>query len=86
MKTGVIVYVVGKENIEKDFDMTEAVKNLKIKADKVEIVSSRFGHFDVMDAWLLLTTKGMKHIDCMIAEIVNDSGLRLTGREIQLCE
>ncbi|RLC24110.1 MAG: hypothetical protein DRH21_05990 [Deltaproteobacteria bacterium] len=86
MKTGVIIYVVGKENIEKDFDMTEAVKNLKIKADKVEIVSSRFGHFDVMDAWWLLTTKGMKHIVCLIAEIGNDSGLRLTGCEIQLCE
>jgi len=86
MKTGVIVYVVGKENIEKDFDMTEAVKNLKIKADKVEIVSSRFGHFNVMDAWWLLTTKGMKRIVCLIAEIGNNSGLRLTGREIQLCE
>ena len=78
--------VFSKENIEKDFDMTEAVKKLKIKADKVEIVSSISGHFDVMDAWLLLTTNGMKHIVCMIAEIVNDSGLRLTGREIQLCE
>ncbi len=85
MKTGVIVYVVGKENIEKDFDMTEAIKNLKIKADKVEIVSSRFGHFDVMDAWWLLTTRGMKRIVCMIAEIANGSGLRLTGRELRLC-
>ena len=62
MKTGVIVYVVGKENIEKDFDMTEAVKNLKIRADKVEIVSSISGHFDVMDAWWLpLVPAYLKH-------------------------
>ena len=85
MKTGAIVYVIGKEN-EKDFDVKEAVKNLKIEADKVEIVSSRSGHFDIMDAWWSLTAKGMKRIVCMIAEIVNDSDIRLTGREIQLCE
>ena len=85
MKTGAIVYVIGKEN-DKDFDVTEAVKNLKIEADKVEIVSSKSGHFDIMDAWWSLTAKGMKRIVCMIAEIVNGSDIRLTGREIQLCE
>lgn len=86
MKTGVIVYVIGEENIDNDFDITEAVKNLKIEADKVEIVSSRSGHFDVMDAWWSLTAKGMKRIVCTIAEIINGSDIRLTGREIQLCE
>ncbi len=85
MKTGAIIYVIGKEN-DKDFDIKEAVKNLKIEADKVEIVSSRSGHFDIMDAWWSLTAKGMKRIVCMIAEIVNDSDIKLTGREIQLCE
>ena len=85
MKTGAIIYVIGKEN-DKDFDVIKAVRNLKIEADKVEIVSSRSGHFDIMDAWWSLTAKGMKRIVCMIAEIVNGSDIRLTGREIQLCE
>jgi len=86
MKTGAIVYVVGKENLSKDFDMEVALKNLEINADRVELVSPGSGHFDIMDAWWSLTAKGMKHIVCMIAEIVNGSDLRLTGREIQLCE
>ena len=86
MKTGAIVYVVGKENLSKDFDMEVALKNLEINADKVELVSPGSGHFDIMDAWWSLTAKGMKRIVCMIAEIVNGSDLRLTGREIQLCE
>ncbi len=86
MKTGAIVYVVGKENLSKDFDMAVALKNLEIDADRVELVSPRSGHFDIMDAWWSLTAKGMKRIVCMIAEIVNGSDLRLTGREIQLCE
>ena len=86
MKTGAIVYVVGKENLSKDFDMEAALKNLEINADRVELVSPGSGHFDIMDAWWSLTAKGMKRIVCMIAEIVNGSDLRLTGREIQLCE
>jgi len=86
MKTGAIVYVVGKENLSKGFDMAVVLKNLEIDADRVELVSSGSGHFDIMDAWWALTAKGMKRIVCMIAEIVNGSDLRLTGREIQLCE
>ena len=86
MKTGAIVYVVGKENLSEDFDMEVALKNLEIDADRVELVSSGSGHYDIMDAWWSLTAKGMKRIVCMIAEIVNGSDLRLTGREIQLCE
>ena len=86
MKTGAIVYVVGKENLSKDFDMEAALKNLEINADRVELVSPGSGHFDIMDAWWSLTAKGMKRIVCMIAEIANGSDLRLTGREIQLCE
>jgi hypothetical protein len=86
MKTGAIIYVVGKENLSKDFDMAVAVKNLEIDAERVELVSCGSGHFDIMDAWWLLTTKGMKRIICLIAEVVNGSDLRLTGREIQLCE
>ena len=86
MKTGAIVYVVGKESLPKDFDMALALKNLEIDADRVELVSSGSGHFDIMDAWWSLTSKGMKRIVCMIAEIANGSNLKLTGREIQLCE
>lgn len=86
MKTGAIVYVVGKENLPEKFDMAVALKNLEIDADRVELVSPGSGHFDIMDAWWSLTAKGMKRIICMIAEIVNGSDLRLTGREIQLCE
>ncbi len=86
MKTGAIVYVVGKENLPKNFDITVAVKKLEIDAERVELVSSGSGHYDIMDAWWWLTTKGMKRIICLIAEVVNGSDLRLTGREIQLCE
>ena len=86
MKTGAIVYVVGKDNLSKDYDIELALKKLEIDAEKIELVSSVSGHFDIMDAWWLLTAKGMKRIICLIAEVVNGSDLVLTGREIQLCE
>ncbi len=85
MKTGVIIYVVGKESLNDTIDFEEASKRLNIKADRVEVVSSIPGNFDVMDAWWLLTVKGMKLIVCMIAEVINRSELKLTGQELRLC-
>ena len=85
MKTGVILYIVGGEGPYDDMDMEDAVKRLDLKADRVETVYSRSINFDVMDAWWSLTAKGTNKVVCMIAEIVNGSGLRLTGRELRLC-
>ena len=85
MKTGVIVYVVGKESLNDTIDFEEAGKGLDISADRIEVVSSIGGNYDVMDAWWLLTAKGMKRIICMIAEVINRSEFRLTGQELRLC-
>ena len=85
MKTGVIVYVVGKESLNDTIDFEEAGKGLDISADRIEVVTSMDGSFDLMDAWWSLTAKGMKLIVCMIAEVVNRAELKLTGRELRLC-
>jgi len=85
MKTGVIVYLVGKKSLDDEIDFEEVEKRLKINADRVEVVSSIGGNYDVMDAWWLLTAKGMKRIICMIAEVINRSEFRLTGQELRLC-
>ncbi len=84
MKTGAIIYITGEHN-QDTFDEDEAVKKLKISADRVEIVSSGSNHFDIMDAWWLLTAKGMKQITCMAATVKEQSELVLTGRELRLC-
>ena len=85
MKTGVIVYVVGKESLDDAIDFEEAGKRLDISADRVEVVTNIDGNFDVMYAWWMLTVKGMKLIVCMIAEVVDRSQLKLTGQELRLC-
>ncbi len=76
MKTGVILYVSGRANLNDESEMQDAVKRLGIKADRIETIFSGSSHFDVMDAWWSLTAKGMKQIVSMIAEFVNGSGLR----------
>jgi hypothetical protein len=85
MKTGVIVYLVGKKSLDDTIDFEEAEKKLRIEADRVEVVSSVDGNYDIMDAWWLLTAKGMKKIICMIAEVINRSEFKLTGQELRLC-
>lgn len=84
MKTGVILYIVGGEGPYDDLDIKQAVKGLDLKTDRVETVYSRSSDFDVMDAWWSLTAKGMGQIVCMVAEIADASGRRLTGRELRL--
>ncbi len=83
MRTGAIVYVVGEKNIGDDFDVESAVRNLNIKADRVEVVAPKIGHFDVMDAWWFLLTKGMNRIICITAEVVNNT-LKPIGHELRL--
>ena len=78
-------FLGGMERPDEAFDEREAVKELGIKADRVEVVFSGEDHFDIMDAWWLLTVKGMQSVVCMIGEIVNRSNLKLTGRELRLC-
>ncbi len=83
MKTGAIVYVVGSEKLDDNFDPGEAMEGLTINADRVEFVGPKIGHFDVMDAWWLLLTKGMSRVICITAEVVNDK-LKPTGKELRL--
>lgn len=85
MKTGVIVYVTGNEELDDQIDFEQAARSLNLKADRVEVVSSIDGNYDVMDAWWSLTAKGMKLIVCKMADVVNRSRLELTGRELTLC-
>ena len=85
MKTGAIVYIAGAEGRRDDFDIEQAIKSLDFKADMVEVVSPIAGHFDVMDAWWVLTARGMKSVVCLMTEVTNNSDLRLTGRELRLC-
>ena len=85
MKTGAIVYVVDSGIRESDFNTEDAVKSLNLKADRVEVVFSQSQYFDIMDAWWSLAAKGMKLITCFTAGAINDSELKLTGRELKIC-
>ena len=84
MKTGLIVYVVGDDVLEQTTDLEREVKKLEFDADRVELVSRSAGHFDVLDAWWFLTTKGMNRILCAIGELTASGGLQLTGRVLHL--
>ncbi len=85
MKSGLIIYVVGKE--PPNWDANSGGKTIKqnLQADLVEIITTQTGHFDVLDAWYFLLIRGMKQITCMTAEFTPNGMLALTGRELRLC-
>jgi hypothetical protein len=85
MKSGLIIYVVGKEppNWDAAFECVNVKKNASV--DLVEIITANTGHFDVLDAWWSLLTKGMKRITCMIGAFSPTGELTLSSRELHLC-
>jgi hypothetical protein len=85
MKTGVIVYVRGEVSGAYPADIASLADSLDLEADRIEIASGRFGHFDVHDAWWALTAKGMQLILCAMAEYTPHGKLKLTGPMMRLC-
>ncbi len=85
MKSGLIIYVVGKEppNWDAEFELMTIKKNTKV--DLVEIITAKTGHFDVLDAWWSLLTRGMQRITCMIGKFSPAGNITLTSRELHLC-
>ncbi|MEA1949658.1 MAG: hypothetical protein U9N83_20465 [Thermodesulfobacteriota bacterium] len=85
MKSGLIIYVVGKEPANWNADSGKKTIKQNIQADLVEIITTKTGQFDVLDAWCSLMIRGMKRITCMIGEFTPNGKLVLTGRELRLC-
>lgn len=85
MKTGLIVYVVGTEPVNWDADSNSRAIQQICQADLVEIITVKSGHFDVLDAWWSLLTRGMKRIVCIIGEFTPTGELTLKERSLCLC-
>jgi len=85
MKSGLIIYVVGDEPPNWNTARESMAIKENTKADLVEIITVNTGHFDVLDAWWSLLTKGMKRISCTIGEFSPSGDLTLTSRELHLC-
>ena len=85
MKTGLIVYVVGKEPVDWDADSEMRAIKQSSRADLVEIITVKSGHFDVLDAWWSLLTRGMKRIVSINGEFTQSGNLTLKGRKLSLC-
>jgi len=85
MKSGLIIYVVGNEPTNWDADSELITIKQNTKADLVEIITVQTGHFDIIDAWWSLLSKGMQRITCMIGEFSSTGNLTITNRELRLC-
>ena len=85
MKRGVIIYTAGEAPMSWTEDMERRVKSSVTGAEAVEIITTRTGHFDVLDAWWSLKSKGMAHIECKMSIFTEDGELKDTGRALRLC-
>ena len=68
MKSGLIVYLVGGAELPEDFDLAGCCKEIGFPADRVELVGSQQGFYEVEDAWHYLITKGYGDIKLLVAQ------------------
>lgn len=68
MKEGLIVYLVGDQEIPEQSDLYQSCRQLGLPAQQVELVSRSQGFFSVEDAWYFLTIQGMSRISLLVAQ------------------
>ncbi len=68
MKSGLIVYLVGGAELPEGFDLANCCKEIGFTADRVELVGSGQGFYDVEDAWHHLFIKGYGDIKLLVAQ------------------
>jgi hypothetical protein len=68
MKSGLITYLVGGSELPEGLDLAGHCKELGFPADRVELVGSRQGFYEVEDAWHYLYTKGCGDIKLLVAQ------------------
>jgi hypothetical protein len=67
MKNGLIVYLAGGADLPENSDLTSLCRQMGVEADRVELVGSSQGFFDVQDAWHHLLTHGCGNIRLIVA-------------------
>ncbi len=72
MKSGLIVYLVGGAELPEGFDLASRCKEIGFTADRVELVGSGQGCYDVEDAWHHLFIKGYGDIKLLVAQTDQD--------------
>ena len=85
MKSGVIIYVAGNAPQDWTEDDEKDMRNLESRADLIEIITTKTGHFDVSDAWRDLLSKGMSLVTCKMAVFSESGEIKFTGKELRLC-
>jgi hypothetical protein len=51
----------------------------------IEIITTKTGHFDVLDAWWHLLSKGMSLVTCKMAVFRECGEIEFTGKQLRLC-
>ena len=83
MKSGLIVYLTGGAELPEGFDLLSHCRELGFTADRVEMVGSRQGFFEVNDAWHHLFIKGCGDIKLLVAQ-AEPNGLQALHPPVRL--
>lgn len=85
MKTGAILYFTGISSPGEETEIRKIAEELGIEADRVEMVSGTEGYEDIIDAWWILLTRGMKQVVCFMVSSMDGKHFNLVSQPLRLC-
>lgn len=85
MKSGVIIYVAGSAPESWTEDDETLIKASEPDADLIEVITTKTGHFDILDAWRDFISRGMQTITCKMAVFSECGQIEFTGNRLRLC-
>ena len=76
MKSGIIIYVAGIAPEDWTEDKEVQIKKEQSNADRVEVITTNTGHFDINDAWWRLIAKGMSNSQIASELVISENTVK----------
>jgi hypothetical protein len=85
MKSGVIIYVAGNAPENWTEEKETPIKKSESEADLIEIITTKTGHLEIIDAWREFIARGMEKVTCKMAVFGKSGNIEFTGNQLRLC-
>ncbi len=73
MQEGLIVYLVGGQEMPESLDLQAQCRKLGLTPRMVTVVASNQGFFSVDEAWHFLLTRGMGKVSLLVAQVGSEA-------------
>jgi len=84
MTKGTIIYLMGADTLDPDFEDTEVFDQLGYEPKESILAASADGFYSMHDATRMMIVRGAKRIEAIKAVIIDDGAIRTCGEPVRV--